>query len=251
MNTERRYELLTPVALSLLLHEAPVAYVPVGSLEWHGRHLPVGLDAVKVHRLCLAAAQRTGGVVLPAFFYGTGGGHRHYCWTIMTDTAGALGDLLTLTVARLSEFGFRVMVLITGHYPGDQTDMVQVVAARHHRSGIPGVVLPLSDMQLGLGLLERDHAALYETSIMQALDASLVHLENLPTLAQIPLDTSAGWSDGRHAPEHPLYGIFGQDPRSCDNQTCRQLLQRILDDLTQRVQVALESQCQHSPDTAD
>jgi len=180
--------------------------------------------------------------VLPAFFYGTGGGHKDYEWTVMTDSAGVLSDLLTLTMARLSEFGFRIMVLITGHYPGEQTNMVQDVATRHHHSQQPGVVLPLSDMQLGLGLLERDHAALYETSIMQALDSSVVHLENLPTLEETPLDRSAGWSDERHAFEHPLYGIFGQDPRACNDEVCRQLLERILDDLTGRVQQALVDQ---------
>jgi creatinine amidohydrolase len=240
MSNERRYELLTPVSLEALLQEAPVAYIPVGSLEWHGRHLPVGLDAVKIHRLCLAAAEQTGGVVLPALFYGTGGGHKHYRWTIMTDAAGALSDMLTLTLTRLADFGFRVMVLITGHYPGEQTSMIKVAADRHEQTGNPGTVLALSDLELGLGLLERDHAGLYETSIMQALDASLIHLENLPTQEESPIDRSTGWSDERHAPEHPLYGIFGQDPRNCEAQTSRQLLQRILADLVERVRIAVE-----------
>jgi len=34
----------------------------------------------KAHGLCERVAQRTGGAVLPTFFFGTGGGHVGYKW---------------------------------------------------------------------------------------------------------------------------------------------------------------------------
>ena len=65
------YELLRPSQIEAIRDETPIAYVPWGALEWHSYHNPVGLDGLKAHGLCGALAQRTGGVVLPAFYIGT------------------------------------------------------------------------------------------------------------------------------------------------------------------------------------
>jgi hypothetical protein len=86
-----RMELMTPDELEQVLAQAPVAFVPLGTYEHHGWHLPIGLDGIKAHGLCWRVAQRTGGTVptLPTFFYGTGGGHevgykrRPRRWTLM------------------------------------------------------------------------------------------------------------------------------------------------------------------------
>jgi len=40
--------------------------VPLGCLEVHGQHLPVGTDSLKAHKLAELAAERTGAVVFPA-----------------------------------------------------------------------------------------------------------------------------------------------------------------------------------------
>jgi len=63
-----RYELLHPHELEEILRRAPVAYIPLGSLEWHGRHLPLGNDAIKAYEICLRAAERTEGVVFPPLY---------------------------------------------------------------------------------------------------------------------------------------------------------------------------------------
>jgi len=68
---EVRYELLKPSQLDQIVRETPIAYLPLGSLEWHGDHLPIGNDAIKAYEICLRAARVTGGVVLPPLWYGT------------------------------------------------------------------------------------------------------------------------------------------------------------------------------------
>ena len=35
----------------------PVVYVPSGLIEWHGRHLPLGNDALKAHAFLVKVAQ--------------------------------------------------------------------------------------------------------------------------------------------------------------------------------------------------
>ena len=63
--SERRYERLRPAELRALAEAAPLAYVPLGPLEFHGEHLPTGVDLFEAHGLCLRAASQSGGVVLP------------------------------------------------------------------------------------------------------------------------------------------------------------------------------------------
>ena len=61
----RHYHELRPDELAALRDENPVAFWPLGLLEHHGWHLPVGFDGIKAERLCIRIAERTGGVILP------------------------------------------------------------------------------------------------------------------------------------------------------------------------------------------
>jgi creatinine amidohydrolase/Fe(II)-dependent formamide hydrolase-like protein len=47
-----------------------LAYLPVGSLEWHGSHMPLGTDYMTVTHIAEEAARRFGGVVFPPIYYG-------------------------------------------------------------------------------------------------------------------------------------------------------------------------------------
>jgi creatinine amidohydrolase/Fe(II)-dependent formamide hydrolase-like protein len=47
-----------------------LAYLPVGSLEWHGDHMPFGTDYLTVTHIAEEAARRFGGVVFPPIYYG-------------------------------------------------------------------------------------------------------------------------------------------------------------------------------------
>ena len=59
------YEGSLPKEFGEELSRAPVAYLPWCALEWHGRHLPLGLDSLKAHSLCEMVADRAGGIVVP------------------------------------------------------------------------------------------------------------------------------------------------------------------------------------------
>ena len=65
-----QYELLRPSEVKSIQEQRPIVYIPVGSLEWHGVHNPLGTDALKAHAICCEAALRFGGVVLPPLFLG-------------------------------------------------------------------------------------------------------------------------------------------------------------------------------------
>lgn len=67
---EVRYTHLRPAAFRQRMTQLPLAYLPLGTLEWHGEHLPLGADALQSEALMLEAAQRFGGIVLPSLFLG-------------------------------------------------------------------------------------------------------------------------------------------------------------------------------------
>jgi creatinine amidohydrolase len=47
MTTEIRYHMLRPGQIVAQRTDCPIAYVPIGTIEWHGPHNPVGADAYK------------------------------------------------------------------------------------------------------------------------------------------------------------------------------------------------------------
>ncbi len=67
---EVRYERLRPTHLRARREACPLAYIPIGTLEWHGHHNPVGLDTLKSHALSMRCAQANGGFVFPPLWYG-------------------------------------------------------------------------------------------------------------------------------------------------------------------------------------
>jgi creatinine amidohydrolase len=65
------FELMRPLQIVEARRRCPTAYLPVGPLEWHGPHLPLGTDGIHAHRIAVEVARRVGGVVLPTYFLGT------------------------------------------------------------------------------------------------------------------------------------------------------------------------------------
>ena len=51
------YELLRPAEVQHRREQAAIAYVSLGSLEWHGLQNPLGTDALKAHAICCEAAR--------------------------------------------------------------------------------------------------------------------------------------------------------------------------------------------------
>lgn len=65
-----KYTELRPEEFRTRLNKMPLAYLPLGTLEWHGEHLPLGADSIQSEALMIACAQQLGGIVLPALFLG-------------------------------------------------------------------------------------------------------------------------------------------------------------------------------------
>lgn len=230
------FEEMLPHELEAVVREAPVAYIPLGTFEHHGRHMPIGNDAIKAAALCRLLAERTGGVVLPPLFYGTGGGHLQFAWTIMIEDP-QLRHILRRTLEKLHEFGFRVLVVLTGHYPGEQTNLIKEVGAEVEadRPGLRVIALPEYE---AYAEREGDHAAKWETSILMELRPDLVQMDRLGPKPDQP---------GAHRfhndnPEYELYAIAGEDPRHfASPELGKRTVREIVDTLAGEVTTALRA----------
>ena len=63
------YEELLPEECVQRIKEMPVAYLPLGTLEWHGPHMPLGADGIQSKELFVRVAEKVGGVVLPILLW--------------------------------------------------------------------------------------------------------------------------------------------------------------------------------------
>ena len=64
------YAELTPQEFRKRIKTCPVAYLPLGTLEWHGEHLPLGADGIQSQGFFVRLAEKIGGIVLPMLFMG-------------------------------------------------------------------------------------------------------------------------------------------------------------------------------------
>jgi creatinine amidohydrolase len=200
----RQIEHLRPHQITAALAERSLIYLPLGTIEWHCHHLPVGLDALTAHGLCLNAAEKTGGLVWPVLYYGTGGGHGDFPWTVMMPTATEIDGLLTFTLRRLSDIGVAQAVLFTGHFADEQLAMIDRIATHWNATGRSPYVRALSVSQAQIAGFPPDHAGLFETTLLQGISPGLVEIAQLG---------SAGDDKDRFDPASCLWGIVGADPR--------------------------------------
>lgn len=216
---EVRAELLSPEEIDSRLRDRPLAYLPLGTLEFHGPHLPIGLDALNAHGVCVAAAASSGGVVLPVVYQGFGGSHGRYPWTIMMADGEGIAAHLRATLLRLEELGVEVAVLFSGHFAPEQLEMIDTVAAGWNAE--PGhalTVIATAVDRCPTSPLPPDHAGRFEATLLAGIAPGLVHLNRLPPLGTRPAVDPGGDEYGahRHDPGHAIHGVFGPDPRLAD-----------------------------------
>ena len=237
--TEVRAELMLPWQLRAAMAARPVVYIPLGTIEWHGEHLPVGLDALTAHGICLGAAAKDGGIVLPPLHYGTGGGHGAYPWTIMLETDREIAAALEKSFARLQDFGCRLAVLFSGHFADTQLAMIDRLATEWNAAGHAMKVSATAVNRIEGLSIPPDHAGVFETTLLYALHPHLVQLDRLPALSDAPLAEDDVWEAGRHDPAHPIWGVVGPDPRKFDRSAAAPLLANCVDWLVTQTRQAM------------
>jgi creatinine amidohydrolase len=181
-------QFMRPGQLEDAARKFPVVYVPFGLIEWHGRHLPLGNDALKAHGILVKCAEKFGGVVYPPVYFHAGFNRQN------------LVPVLTDLFQRLKRTGFRVILGVSGHNIKEQIDMInealKPVVADGTVAGIGLWEMTLSRCAES----DSDHAAKWETSNMLFF---YPHLVDMKELGDGPLNLDM----------KPPSGIGGLDPR--------------------------------------
>jgi creatinine amidohydrolase len=206
----RQLELLRPGQIAEEMARCPRIWVPLGTIEYHSHHLPVGLDGLQAHGLCLDAADLVGGLVYPPLWWGTGGGHRAYPWTVMMPEADEIAAILRFTMMRLMQLGVGQVVLFTGHFADEQLAMISAMAAEWNAAGGAMTVLALGVNGNPDAPLPPDHAGRFETTLLAAYQPTRVDLSLLPPARPDEAEEDP-FGPQRHDPAHSLHGIFGAD----------------------------------------
>lgn len=191
------YAELRPDELAAILAATPAAYVPWGALEWHGPHLPLGLDGLVAEHVARQAAALSGGVVLPTTWWAI---------TTLPHTASistppdVISHLWRATFHSLAGMGFKVIAVITGHYAqAHEVLLMEAADATMRETGT--IVLAASELAVLGDATRLDHAAHWETSSLLAIRPDLVRLDRLDDA--VPPD----------ATNLALFGVLGADPR--------------------------------------
>ncbi|BDS08551.1 creatinine amidohydrolase [Oceaniferula spumae] len=203
---------LRPRQIYAAVEESPIAWIPLGAIEWHGWHAPVGLDALTSSGLCQLAWEKLGGIVMPPLHYGAYASIAGHPWTILLDQEDSdiLVRLLLNTLQRLEEFGVKKAVVLTGHFATVQGEILAELNDlwKSQWRAMKLVVLnPDSCPDLPI---PPDHGGLFETALLQSLHPDAIDMAELSD-ELVEEKNPAGIQ--RRDPSHPLYGVIGADPR--------------------------------------
>jgi creatinine amidohydrolase len=98
-----------------VIEKSKVAILPVGAVEAHGPHLPLGTDNYLAEEVSKKLADYIDGIVLPSLPYGQ-------VWSL-SDFPGSLtisNQTLTNIIVEIGESlfhqGFRILAIVNGHY---------------------------------------------------------------------------------------------------------------------------------------
>lgn len=240
MPDEVRYHLLRPEEIVARRTACPAVYIPIGTLEWHGPHNPVGADTLQADGLAVLCAEKGGGLVFPPLYYGesraeslmeSGAADRDLIAAGMglspdnflpdrqpftaTEQVLAYQRLLLHILAEAESLGFEVGVLVAGHYPliDHARAAVSLFNQRRHSKRHGMLAWACLDYQVirdkypGGG----DHAGRWETSHLMALHPDRVRLDALPPRGE------------------PLVGVMGEPPHDATAAFGRETLEASAD----------------------
>jgi len=205
---EVRFEMLRPGELNAEQKHCSLVFLPVAPLEYHGPHLPVGMDPINATQCALEACRRLGkGVVHPTLYWGTERerpdwmleslGFKKDDWVVGMDFPTAIwkshyqpehlfGLVVAATLEMLIATGYKVIVMVNGHGAWNQLETLERLARHYSHTTDALVVWKLA---FTLDVSEKNlagHADLFETSLMMYYEKELLGGRKLVDLSALP-----------------------------------------------------------------
>lgn len=178
---------------------------PIGILEEHGPHLPLGTDTFQVEAAVEDAVRQADAVLLPTLVLGNAHSTRPFPGTISV-TEDTLEQVAREVLLELDRHGARAICVVSGHAGSGHMHALKAAAEPVTETGGPRVAV-LSEWDLIYGALDGPvagveipdydgHAGAMETARIKDLRPELVDDEAIP--------------DDHEAAEHPF--VLPRDP---------------------------------------
>jgi creatinine amidohydrolase len=107
-------ELTAPDFVRAVDRSGGTALIPLGIVERHGPHLPLGTDMINVRAIALRAAAEEYTIVFPPYYVGQIFEARHQPGTL-SYSERLMWDLLQETVDEIARNGIKKIILVNGH----------------------------------------------------------------------------------------------------------------------------------------
>ena len=176
----------------------PLILIPIGTVEWHANHLPLGVDSLLSVAICEEISQRTGCIVAPLLSCGICRDlqpERGFFGTVDTIQEETLSGLVADLLQGYAKLGFQKAILFSGHFESEHFTAIQDGMQR-----VPSIqstfltaldlskdrVRDLKDVTLTWPYAG-DHAAEWETSMMLGYYPGLVHMEKAPPTIELDM----------------------------------------------------------------
>src|SRR3989338_11432588 len=176
-NLKTNYEEMYPEEFKTALGSNPIAFLPLGSMEYHGYHNVLGLDSFKAWKICQLASEKIGGVVFPPLYLGVDAwpdidlqkypNKQFDCYHL---DSKLYQEVLESYFYRMIRIGFKKIFVLAGHYPN--ADIAKLASQKYKDTKFLIVKEPdLVEGETG------DHAGKWETSLLMVLFPELVNLK--------------------------------------------------------------------------
>jgi len=253
---------LRPDEIRRRIAQTPVAFIPIGPLEWHGPHCPYGTDGLNAQNVAAEVCRSVGGVLWPTLFWGTERerpgeqlqslGFEPDRYIVGMDFPAnplpscycpeeVLSIMVREVVREAGRIGARLVVIINGHGAENQIATLHRLAVEITNSTGPRVhvriTAPREMIQAGSG----GHADADETSVMMFLTRSV----DLSALPPIPTRlafkdfavVNGGGFDGK-VPDHILPD-WADPRRKASPDRGREIFQQMTREIQQEVETLL------------
>jgi len=254
------------------LHEArgllPIIFLPLGPLEWHGPHMPLGVDPLNAETVALEVARRIGGVVLPTLYMGTererppemleslGFGKDEYVVGMdFPQTKGLYNSFyspeeifaatLRVQIEKCIVHEYRFTYIVNGHGAVNHNEVIARLCTEfsNERNNVKvSYSTAFPNRHIEAGLLA--HGGMEETSLMMHCCRGLVDLGKLPPAGERLKYTDYGVVDGGGFIGSPGAGHAVPeelDPRTKSNPAMgRDIHEETVRDMVGRVREAFE-----------
>lgn len=180
----RMEELTAPDYPKAVEKSEKTCILPIGVLEKHGPHLPLGTDLYTAREYAIRAAEKEYTVVFPWYYFSQINEARHQPGTIAYSPE-LIWKILQETLSELARNGFEKIIIVNGHGGNSAFlnffGMAQLSERRPYNlywfqpQSDPEVIKKAD--QLTMHDPYDAHAGNHESSVMKAIQPDVVHLE--------------------------------------------------------------------------